>query len=232
MVGTWLCAGPVWLDVERYRTEHLQHHAHTGGKGDPDLGLVAPYPTSRASLARKLARDLVGITGARRLAGLLAMDLGFLAYTLSPGTHALPRVPWFVRLRQAVPRVLPVFGSNLALFAVLAALGAPWLYLLWAGAYLTTYSAVLRIRAIAEHAVLPRSTDLLENTRSTRASWLERLLVAPHHVNLHLEHHLLMTAPFWQLPAIRARLEQAGALTERNTAPGYLAVLRLASCPP
>ena len=52
-VGQWLCAYPVWSDLEAYRPYHLQHHAKTGTGEDPDLGLIAPFPITRASLRRK-----------------------------------------------------------------------------------------------------------------------------------------------------------------------------------
>src|SRR5512139_544472 len=39
-VGNWLCAYPVWSDITPYRPYHLQHHAKTGTREDPDLGLV------------------------------------------------------------------------------------------------------------------------------------------------------------------------------------------------
>src|SRR5262249_50861454 len=62
-VGQWLCASPVWSDLLAYRPYHLQHHAHTATARDPDLGLVAPFPITRASLRRKIGRDLSGRTG-------------------------------------------------------------------------------------------------------------------------------------------------------------------------
>src|SRR5262249_37375547 len=60
-LADWLCARPVWADVTRYRRHHLGHHAHAGTDLDPDRSLTRPFPTSRASLLRKLARDLFGI---------------------------------------------------------------------------------------------------------------------------------------------------------------------------
>src|SRR5262245_12989682 len=63
--GNWLCAYPVWSDLTPYRPYHLQHHAHTGDATDPDLGLIAPFPITRASLRRKIWRDLSGQTGAK-----------------------------------------------------------------------------------------------------------------------------------------------------------------------
>jgi fatty acid desaturase len=57
-VGEWLCAG----GVARYRKYHLQHHKYAQQAEDPDLGLSAPFPITRASLSRKIVRDLTGQT--------------------------------------------------------------------------------------------------------------------------------------------------------------------------
>jgi fatty acid desaturase len=62
-VGSWLCAYPVWSDLRAYRAYHLQHHAKTATAEDPDLSLVRPFPITRASLRRKVGRDLSGRTG-------------------------------------------------------------------------------------------------------------------------------------------------------------------------
>ncbi|MBX2803161.1 MAG: fatty acid desaturase family protein [Myxococcales bacterium] len=228
-VGHWVCGSPIWLDMVRYREHHLRHHVHTGTAADPDMGLVEPFPVSRPGLVRKLLRDLTGLTGLRRAVGLIAMDLDFLPYTVSTPGAGLPPIPWSTRLRRAAPRVLPVLLTNLALLGLLAALGAPELYALWGVAWLTVYSLVLRVRAIAEHACMPGGPDIARNTRTVLASPLERVLWCPHHVNLHVEHHLLMTVPHWRLPDLHDKLRQAGVLDSENTLPSYVSVLRLAS---
>ena len=51
--------------------------------------------------------------------------------------------------------------------------------------------------------------DPLRNTRTTHASWLERLFIAPNRVNYHLEHHLLMTVPYFRLPRLHRLLREA-----------------------
>ena len=71
----WVCAKPVWGDVARYRKHHLAHHAHTGTALDPDRCLADPFPVTRASLARKLLRDAVGITGLKRVLTRIAARL-------------------------------------------------------------------------------------------------------------------------------------------------------------
>jgi len=68
-VGNWLAAHWVFLSVELYRPYHLQHHAHTGTERDPDIPLKRGFPTTRASMARKVGRDLVGLIGLKRLVG-------------------------------------------------------------------------------------------------------------------------------------------------------------------
>lgn len=230
VVGTWLCAAPVWLHLEEYREHHLRHHSFTGLDQDPDLGLVTQFPVSRASLARKLARDLFGVTGLKRVVGLTLMDLGYLTYTASVGAKWTGRGrPLGEVVAFGVRRLGPVVLVNGALVAVMVLVGAPWLALLWFGAYLTTFSLFLRIRSLAEHACTERSEGPLRNTRTTKANVLARLTVAPHHVNFHLEHHLLMTVPHYRLEALHRLLGEKGVLADATLATGYAEVLRLVS---
>ena len=119
--------------------------------------------------------------------------------------------------------------SNGALLALLAALGHPELYLLWAAAWLTTNTLVTRIRSIAEHALAPEPGDDLNNTRTTLARWWERFLIAPNRVNYHLEHHLLMTVPHYRLPEMHRLLRDRGALAGACVEKSYWAILRRAS---
>ncbi|MEQ8660135.1 MAG: fatty acid desaturase, partial [Gammaproteobacteria bacterium] len=71
-VAQLLCAWPTLADTDVYRRYHLRHHANTQRAQDPDLVLTGHYPISRASLRRKLLRDLGGRTGfAQRKAQLL-----------------------------------------------------------------------------------------------------------------------------------------------------------------
>lgn len=102
------------------------------------------------------------------------------------------------------------------------------LYLLWLGAWLTTNKLVARIRSIAEHAVVPDPTDPFGQTRTVRAGWLARLLIAPNQVHYHLEHHLLMTVPHYNLPKLHRMLRERGLLERACIANDYGEVLRQA----
>jgi fatty acid desaturase len=214
-VGQWLCAYPVWSDLLAYRPYHLQHHAHTGTERDPDLGLIRPFPITRASLRRKVWRDLSGRTGWK--------------FARAAFRRTFER--W--RDREGRRAALGMATTNGLLLGGLAALGHAELYGLWVGAWLTTNTLVTRIRSIAEHALTPDADDPLNNTRTTRARAWERLLLAPNRVNYHLEHHLLMTVPHYRLPRLHALLAERGVLANACVEhAGYAAVLRRAASRP
>src|SRR5215813_4229188 len=216
--GNWLAAYPIWSDLRPYRPYHLQHHAKTGGPEDPDLGLADPFPISRASLRRKIWRDLSGQTGWKRLRATLRRDLG-----RSKG-----------RVRRNFDAGLEalhgVVITNAVLLGLLALFGHAALYFLWVGAWLTTYSLVMRIRSIAEHAMVLDPGSDLGNTRTTLVRWWERLLIAPNYVNYHLEHHLLMTVPHYNLARMHRLLRDRGVLgDDACVARSYREVLALAA---
>jgi fatty acid desaturase len=211
-VGNWLAAYPIWSDLRPYRPYHLQHHARTGSSEDPDIGLVRPFPITPMSLRRKVVRDLTGQTGWKFAKGSFRRTFG-----------QWGKDPVATRAAQGV------LVTNLVLLGVLAAVGHPALYLLWVGAWLTTHTLVTRIRSIAEHALTPDADDELRNTRTTIARWWERLFIAPNRVNFHLEHHLLMTVPHYNLPRMHRLLRTRGALDAACVERGYLAVLRRAA---
>jgi fatty acid desaturase len=230
-VTDWLCARPVWGHVSRYRKHHIGHHAHVGTERDPDRSLVAPFPISRASLARKLARDLLGISGVKRAIGLVMMDAEIIRYDVSGDLHRLEPAPLATRLRALAANAGGMALGNLALLAILSLAGHAWLYLAWAVAWLTTYGLFVRLRSLAEHACTETTRDPMRNTRTTDASWLARATVAPLHVSYHLEHHLLAATPYDRLPELRRLLRERGALAGSKHASSYLEVLRTVSRP-
>jgi hypothetical protein len=61
--------------------------------------------------------------------------------------------------------------------------------------------------------------------RTTKANWLERLLIAPYYVHYHAEHHLFIAVPCYRLPRLHQMLAQRGLTEHMNIARGYLAVL-------
>ena len=229
-VGNWLGGYPILHDVVRYRPYHLQHHIHTGTSDDPDIYLTRGYPTSRAGMLRKFGRDLLGITGIKGFVGIMMMHLGILKYTLGGSVEKIPQ-----KGRKA-GEVLETIWRNIrgplvansVLFGVLWLFGSPWLYLLWVGANLSTYQFCIRVRAMAEHSMVPDRSNPWTHTRTTEANLLEKMLFAPHYVNFHAEHHLLMTVPPYNLPRMHKLLIEKGYYEKGLKAPGYWEIVKMA----
>lgn len=222
----WLCARPIGLDLFKYREHHFIHHTKTGTDDDVDISLIQGLPTTRASLRRKLVRDAVGITGAKFLFGRLVMDAEYMKWTVASHYEWLPRYSAWHHFKRFVRNFYPTFLTNLALFGVLFAAGYGVVYLVWLAAYLTTYPLFVRIRALAEHAATERTTDMFKNTRTTRAGWFARCLVAPMNVNFHIEHHVMASVPWHKLPKMHRLLASRGVVSKP---PGYLDVLKIVS---
>lgn len=205
-VGQWLAGTPINLSLAGYRTYHLAHHRYAGTPQDPDIGFVASYPISRASLRRKFARDITGRTGMRDLARSLS--------------------------RFQLARDWPWLAFHAGLFAVLALAGGWWAYGLWWVAQLFVYPVIVRLRQIGEHGVAPdrASSDPRLNTSTTLARWWERLFIAPNHVHYHVEHHLAAGVPPYRLPQMHRLLSARGFYDGYHAiSHGYADVIRRAT---
>jgi fatty acid desaturase len=217
LVGAFLCGAPVGADLKRYRPYHLRHHRFTQQDEDPDLGLSDPFPTSAASLRRKIVRDLTGQTFFKqRIAPLLRRES---RGQVLAGDSGLAQRQFLV--------------ANLVLFLMFWAFGAAiWFFAVWLVAMATWYPLVSRIRNIAEHACTGHEPDPYLVARTTRANWLERLFVAPYYVHFHAEHHLFIAVPCYRLPLLHQLLAGQGLTARMHVAPGYLAVLRRVTARP
>ncbi len=214
-LSQWLCAYPTFSETLAYRRYHMKHHRLTQMRGDPDLSLSAPFPTTRASLKRKIIRDLTGQTGFKQRRAQLMAAFG--TPDMVPGD----------RVRLFGAKLGRAFAVNALMAGALALAGYWWLYpLLWIVPLLTWHMLITRIRNIAEHAMV-RDADPWRTARTTHANWLMRALLAPYYVNYHAEHHIMLYVPCYRLPAMHRLLTEKGLKPKLETAPGYGAVLRM-----
>ncbi|MEQ1689107.1 MAG: fatty acid desaturase family protein, partial [Sphingopyxis sp.] len=252
--GEWLSGGAVGSDLQSYRAYHLTHHRYTQQAEDPDLGLSAPFPTSRASLIRKFIRDLTGQTFAKQrrsqftlawrgvraiLAGRHGEESGDKRDTTAgaPFNRQLNR-QGAAGLNAPAPAndagaiaVAKTVGRFLVVQIVLLSLSLMlwgWTpYLLWLVALATTFQWALRIRNIAEHACTATGPgDPFSHARTTIASLTERALLAPYWVNYHAEHHLFMGVPCYRLKQVHQMLMARGFAPRMTIADGYASVMR------
>lgn len=219
LAGQWLCGRPIMADLFSYRAYHLVHHRHVQTEQDPDLPLSAKFPTTRDSLVRKFGRDLSGRTGLKlRLAQVRrALQLGF-------DEDAIRGAKMAQNFQSE--DLTPALICNAVIFAVFWAIGDWWYWFaFWALPLLTWYQLVIRVRNIAEHAVLRDHSDALGVARTTYADPVTALFLAPYWVNYHLEHHLIMHVPCYRLPALHRLLLEKGLGERMETAPSYWKVL-------
>ena len=210
-VATWLSGYWVFSDKDAYMKGHLVHHRDCGTVDDPDLKNFDAYPVSITSFKRKVLRDITGKIGWRRI-----VSIGRSLYR-------------FNELKPGVKKMLA--GGvicNLALLLALSVAGFAWLYALWVIAFMTSHMLITRIRQIAEHAAVPDhfDPDIRLNTRTIYISWLEALLVAPHGLNFHLEHHLMASVPIYRLRELHQILLDKGYYEGIEFPKGYLGLLR------
>lgn len=212
IVGTWVLAYPAWTPISLYRRSHFAHHKDEFGPNEPDLAFYGGYPCRWSDLRRRLVRDAVGISGWKNLKVLLRA-------TTSPAGRGV-----------AVPILLVQAGLwGLSWVAT----GRWFVYpLLWFGPWMTGWRVANRLRSIAEHGGLGRSSDRRQTTHDVRQSLVARFWIVPYNTGWHLAHHVDMGIPWRNLPAFHEELRRAGYTDDRVQYPSYLALWRaLCSAP-
>ena len=217
-IGEWLTPG----GLHRYRPYHLTHHRFAQQVEDPDLVLSAPFPITRLSLRRKIMRDLTGQT-------FFKQRFGMFVARLKARKQGEPLAPIILQEIKDKRRWL---GFGLIVTAAGAPFGLWWIWpVLWVLPQATWLPLVTRLRNIAEHACIAvNEPDPMRQARTTRAGFIERLLIAPYYVNYHCEHHMFMHVPCYNLPRAHRILARKGYAERMLIEPkGYRQVLALAS---
>lgn len=228
--GKWFGGYPVLNDLLRYRSYHMNHHINTGLESDPDINLTTGYPAGWKSMLRKFGRDLSGLTGIKSTTALVMMHLGYLEYDQGNNPRRIDQSArsWSSFFTTAIRNLGGPILTNLILFGILSMFD-PRLYLLWVAAFLTTFQFVIRVRSIAEHSMVEDRKDPNINTRTTYANVIEHLLFAPHNVNYHLEHHMLMGVPCYNLPKMHRLIKDRGFFKKGTLAHNYWEVISSAA---
>ncbi len=210
-----LCGAPLLVSTRSYRRAHLAHHQHLNSAQDPDWCRKVDNKKERDKWlfpARvPLWRLLLGLYGHSVLYLLKSLADNQRGKTSPAQTH-----PGKVTVEPGSesagtgPSDKVLALGKYVLYAVVGlalTLTSSWLGLLlfWIAPMLLVLPMIMRIRSIAEHFAL-RHDHPLRQTRTVRAGTLERLLLAPHHIGLHIDHHLLASVPFYQLPKLHQLL--------------------------
>jgi fatty acid desaturase len=191
-VGRWLLSYPGFVPYDIYRRGHMAHHRDEMGPDEPDIDLYARYPITRASFRRKLTRDALGNSGWKNLKTLLKA-------AANPQSRKI---------------AAPIFAAQAVVVAAFAVAGRPELYLaLWILPWMTSWRVINRLRAIAEHGGMIRSSDKRETTHVIRQHLPARFWMVPYNTGWHLAHHVDSGIPWRNLPRLHDELEAAGWVT-------------------
>jgi len=193
----WLAFG---TGTHHYRRGHAAHHRDEFGPNEPDFLLYSFYPIPADSFRRKLRRDVSGVSAYRMLK---------------------PRFTGLFR-REYLGLSFRFFAGQALVFGAFLLAGQPWLYvLLWMLPYLTWYQVQNRLRSIAEHGGMTRSSDRRDTTHHVDQHWLARVLITPYSVGYHLAHHVDSGIPFRNLPMLHQALADGGYLEGASLWPDY-----------
>ncbi|MEO9600092.1 fatty acid desaturase family protein [Parasphingorhabdus sp.] len=253
-LGQWITGAATGSDLHSYRAYHLTHHRFTQQPEDPDLGLSEAFPTTRASLRRKIIRDLTGQTFFKQRSNQFAVAWRGLKAILSGAVDATPSAKRDTSAGTPLNRngaagvaapVVDLDGAKTTartvgrfllvqltvLLVSLATLGIiP--FLIWLVALATSFQLVLRIRNIAEHACTATGgNDPFSHARTTHANLLMRMALAPYWVNYHSEHHMFMGVPCYNLVTAHDLLIAKGYGARMIISKSYGDVLRTVTRP-
>lgn len=223
--GDLLLALPSNVLLRRYRIRHAAHHRFANDRvRDPDRATIEAddqwqFPRTRGSALGVFARDLVGLNAPRaaRVVAFYAPWPVVVARLTGGATKSAPADA------PATTRELVLVGVYVAALVGLLTLTGGWLtYLvLWVVPSLTVLPALLRLRGISEHEG-DVGTDEVGVSRHVHAGPAEALVISPFHINHHVAHHLFPSVPWYNLPALHARLLEEPAYRDRLvTAPSY-----------
>jgi fatty acid desaturase len=226
----FLCAAPLFFSMYSYQKAHLKHHRDPLAPDDPDITLTGGYPISKASFARKIARDAFGISYFKFIRYFLKMGSKQAKAKAAESTADVG--PQELKAqgsgdRMSVP--LQVFSMVLVNFFMWLALfmsGHGWFYFFfWILPEWTALQVILRVRGIAEHAGYKQGPDQRLNSR-TVVNPVQTFIFAPHNVNYHIEHHQYPGVPFYNLPKLHEKMMAANMIPAQNLYHGYGQVIR------
>jgi fatty acid desaturase len=186
-----ILAWPHLVTARQYRKNHFAHHKYLNTAQDPDLKRRAGdpvwvFPQTAPNMARTLFRDATGLNAPAML-------------KLAAAVAAADSVPTgFLVARYGF------YATALGVIAYAGGLKGFALY--WVIPMFTWLVMIMRIRSIAEHHAIDEPGNAYPRTRTTEATWLERIFLAPKNVNYHIEHHFFPSVPFYRLPELHTIL--------------------------
>ena len=196
------CALPIGMLTSRYRYEHQLHHRFLNTSGDPywndfEHDTDWQWPKKKWDAAMIFLKDLAGLNASR---------ISRVTYRWSPWINHFSgkEIPPPLTVSERIT----IYGFYTALFSIITLTGTWFEFVvLWLVPLSTVMIALMRLRTIAEHLVLPNK-NALDASRHTDGTLLERLSISPLNINYHIDHHLFPLVPYYRLPQLHELLLQ------------------------
>lgn len=217
MVGNYLLAWPLFVTLKGYRENHLMHHKHTNSDKDPDLeikkGEEWQFPRKKSHILMTFSKDILGLNTLSLLKILFRFDGKKTNRITSPKKVSF----------GCIARLTVYAGILISLY-ISGGLSALAMY--WLVPFITWFRFSLRLRSIGEHFGVKRTT-FLNQTRTTLANVFEKIFLAPHNINFHIEHHLVPYVPSYQLEKLHNLFEKNPVYqANAHVTKGYWGVIR------
>ncbi|WP_260958562.1 fatty acid desaturase family protein [Pseudomonas citri] len=198
-LGDLLTALPFTITLFGFRRDHTAHHLHTATDRDPNWVSCKgqerfTFPKSTLDMLGLLLKHGIGLYTLHEFKTALVTSR--MASQCPPSTHYRQ---WIFAI--AVAALLT--GFNLWL-----AVAVYWLLPMF-----TVLMVLLYWRDVAEHFAIAQPEH--DVSRTVIAPWWERLLIAPHGVGFHAEHHLYPAVPGFRLAQVHAALMEDEAYLQR-----------------
>jgi len=217
-LGDLLLGLPNNVLLRRYRIRHAAHHRHANDRTqDPDRATIEgddqwQFPRSRVSGITVFLRDLFSLNTARTARAVVLYAPWPVLVARLQRSDATPKPADAPATNAEVVRTAAYVT---ALMLGLYATGGWMVYLaLWILPSMTLLPALLRLRGISEHEG-DVGTDEVSVSRHVEAGMVEAFVISPFHINHHAAHHLFPSVPWYNLPALHARLLEETAYRER-----------------
>jgi fatty acid desaturase len=209
-VSRLFLAWPLFISMTTMRKNHLAHHQHLQTDDDPErVHLKYPefqFPRPAEALALTFIQDITGVNFIRYRVGSL------FRFRLSAPGSPEKKYQW---LYYGVILTLVLYTGS-------------WLQFLlcWIVPYMTIYQALNRLRLSTEH-FLGEEENTPFRTRTVNLNYFEGILLSPHNLGYHTEHHLYPSVPFYRLPALHRVLMDAPEYRDNAlVSSSYFSVIR------
>ena len=203
----------LWIPYAIYRETHMRHHRHSGRRltevgHDPESFYLTPSDVENAGALRRLIlRANCTLSGRLVLGPAVAIATFWMESAREIRSSRRHRLIW---LRHAV-------GVTLVLVWIVGVCKVPLLVYLLLVVYPS--AAITNLRSFAEHKA---NDDSPARTNVVEANLFWSLLFLNN--NLHVAHHARPHAPWYELPAVWARMRQTAPGAGIIFSDGYLEV--------